>query len=66
MTGIKINKEHFLTLSEKEQNMIIFETLENLLIQFESRKRLDTAMSGLCGLIGGFLSMTGKWIISKI
>lgn len=65
MTGIRITKEHFQKLSEKEQNLVIFEALEDLMEKFKQRKRIDTAIAGITGFVGGSITMAGKWLAIK-
>ena len=41
------------------------EKIEELDKKFDRRKRLDTAVSGVYGLIGGALMVFVKWVVGK-
>lgn len=53
---------------ESEKLDILFRiTLDNAvgIEQLKKRKRFDTAVSGVGGIIGGILAMTGKWVFFR-
>ena len=72
MDGVNINKSIFEKLPAGAKLDAIFNCLERMndeiegiKIQLAKRRKIDTAISAIGGVIGGMLAMMGKWTIFK-
>ena len=68
----EITDDQFMNMSEKEQNLMMFRTYnvdrqetDKRLCKLERRTKVDTAVSGFGGFLGGVVAMLIKWGIFK-
>lgn len=68
--GIEIKKDTFLAMDDQSKDAVLFDYLDYLKKKVdkidkvaEDTKKKQYAIAGIGGVVGGFLAMTGKFLV---
>lgn len=65
MNGLSISKDNFEKLPVEAKLDVIFDCLEEISGKLKRSRKIDTAVSGVTGFLGGALTIISNWFFFK-